>query len=69
MSYLRIVATFLKRDEAEIAKGFLETKGIHGIICGDDCGGTRPNMSLGSNIALSVQEDDLQEAKKLLANL
>lgn len=67
MSDLVVVSTFLRRHEAEMAKGLLESGGIKSTLSADDCGGLRPAMSFGSAITLSVLRSDLDRAKKILA--
>jgi hypothetical protein len=67
MSDFVVVESFLQRQEAEMAKGILDSNGIKSMISADDCGGMRPGMSFGSAINLSVLKSDLEKAKKILS--
>ena len=64
MTNLIPVKTFLYTQEAEIAKGLLEEKGIESIVSTNNISGYYPS-TLGT-IKLLVQEEDLAKAKEVL---
>jgi putative signal transducing protein len=62
----RLVGTFPKRTEAEVAHGLLASPGIAAWIAADDAGGVFPFALLGGAQVL-VEERDLEAATKVLA--
>ena len=67
MKELVNVKTFLSKDEAELAKGFLSANGIRATILSDDLGGYRPHLTFGmKGIQLQVKQSDFQKAQELL---
>ena len=59
MSDFILLKTYLNRYEAETAKGLLKEKGIEVLISADDCGGFRPDISLGmGNVRLLVPKEE-----------
>jgi hypothetical protein len=70
MSDLIKIRTFLKKYEAELAKGLLAEQEIKSIISADDCGGYRPHLPLGmGGIQLLVKKEDAEKAKEILKTL
>jgi hypothetical protein len=61
-----VLKTFLKRYEADIAKGLLDEKGITNMISDEDVGGFRTGMIIGDPIKLIVNEEDLEKAKEVI---
>lgn len=53
------------RMEANVAKGFLESEGIHAFVFVDDIGGSYP-MVLPSGVALKVPSENVEKARSLL---
>jgi hypothetical protein len=60
------VKTYWNRHEAELEKSYLSANGINAVICGDDCGGTRPALSFARGVHLLVKNDDVEKAKNIL---
>lgn len=65
MDSLVTIKSYASRPEADIAKGFLESKGIKAIIFSDDAGGSYP-MAFSSGVELKVSVDYLEKAKQIL---
>jgi hypothetical protein len=61
--------TFLNRAEAEIAKQYLDEKGIPSQINADDCAGMEQNLDFGKGIRLMVAPDLLARVQQLLQEL
>ena len=66
MSSLVCIQTYITRESAEIAKGALEANGIDAAIFADDCGGMRPHFQLTTGVRLMVNEQDAENARKVL---
>ena len=60
------VQSFGSRIEADLAKGILESVGIHAFVSADDQGGLRPSMGFTSGVDLKVQAEDFEKAKAVL---
>lgn len=64
MSELICARTYGTKEEAELAKGILESNGIHAAVSADDVGGwTHP---WNFQVELQVMETDLEEAQQIL---
>jgi len=61
-----VLKTFMKRYEADIAKGLLDEQGIDNMISDEDIGGFRTGMIIGDTIKLIVNEEDLEKAKEAI---
>lgn len=67
MRDLICIKTYNNRFEAELTRGFLETKRIKSIITADDCGGVRPELGLSTGgVHLSVKKEDVRKALEIL---
>jgi Putative prokaryotic signal transducing protein len=65
---LLVVQTFGSQQEADMAKGALESAGIDAIIQADSVGGMRPHIAWASGgIKLLVREEDEATAREILA--
>jgi Putative prokaryotic signal transducing protein len=62
---LIVVATFLNKVEADLAKGALEAADIDSLIQGDDAAGARPALSMGG-VRLLVRASDAESAREIL---
>ena len=60
------VKTFNSRIEAELAKGLLESEGIHSIVTADDQGGLVPGMAFSNGVELKVNPEDAEESRRLI---
>ena len=60
------IATFPTRDDAEIARGLLESVGIEARVVSDDAGGAFP-LPLSGGVQLVVDESDRDAAAAVLA--
>ncbi|MDD3803399.1 MAG: DUF2007 domain-containing protein [bacterium] len=65
---IALLKKFSTREEAEIAKGLLESNNIRVILKSDDASGFYPQMDLSMGVKLFVDESDLEEAKELLTS-
>ena len=65
MSDLICIKTYINREEAELARGFLETNGVGAAVFADDCGGARPHLQI-AGVRLMVGEEDVEKATQLL---
>ena len=65
---LMVVATFLNRIEAELARGALEAAQIESMVSADDAGGMRPGMWLGREVRLMVRAEDAARARNILVS-
>ena len=64
---MALVGSFPSRSAAELAAGMLRARGLRAVVSADDAGGIVPNVALGQGgWALSVADDDLEEAVALL---
>ncbi len=63
---LTIIKTFGTEIDAQVAKAFLDSKGIDSIIEKDDVGGLNPNFQMTSGVSLIVRENDKKKAVALL---
>jgi len=67
MNDLVCIKAFLTHHEAGIAKGLLENQQIESIISADDCGGWRPELTIGrGGIRLLVKASDKQKALEII---
>ena len=67
MNQFVTVKTFFYRHEAELAQGLLQEARIPSMISADDCGGFRPDLTLGmNNVRLIVPVACLAEARDRL---
>jgi putative signal transducing protein len=64
-SELVVVATFLNRIEAEMARGALEAVEIESMVSADDAGGLRPGLWM-SGVKLLVRAEDAKRAASVL---
>ena len=63
-----IVKAFGNREEAEVAKGALESAGIDAMTQADTAGRMREHLAWsGAGFQVWVREEDLEDARKLLA--
>lgn len=60
------IRVFNSRVEADLAKGLLESEGIPAHVSADDQGGLSPGMAYANGVTLKVDEEDAEEARKLL---
>ncbi len=63
---LVVIKTYVTEIDAQVAKAFLDSKGIDSIIEKDDVGGLNPNFQMTSGVSLIVREQDKTKAVKLL---
>jgi hypothetical protein len=63
---LTVIKTFSTEIDAQVAKAYLDSKGIDSIIEKDDVGGLNPNFQMTSGVSLIVREQDKKKAVKLL---
>ena len=64
------IKSYAGRDEAELARGFLEANGIRAIVSAEDCGGARPELLLGTGgVKLLVKAEDRRAALDILKNV
>lgn len=55
------------RIKADFIKVYLEDAGIEAIIQADDAGGVLPQLSFSNGVKILVPEEDLEDAKKIIA--
>ena len=61
------VTTFGNRQEAELAKGLLETLHIEAVVQGDTVGGMREHLAWsGAGFRVLVREEDAAKARDIL---
>jgi hypothetical protein len=60
------VKTFVTEIDAQVAKAFLESKGIKSIVEKDDMGGQQPSFQLTGGVSLVVRKRDRKKAIQLL---
>lgn len=66
-----VVATFLHRHQAELARGYLQQAGIRSVVSADDGGGAfgAPlTFSPSSFATVRVRSSDVEEAREILAD-
>lgn len=61
-----VVATFLTRVDADLARTALEAAEIEATVSADDVAGMRPHLWMGG-VRLLVSSNDLERAKAVLA--
>lgn len=61
-----VIRTFLTRQEAEMARGFLEAKGIAAMVISDDCGSQDPALQFVNGAKLLVERSKADEAASAL---
>ena len=67
MDDAKVVAEYTNRTQADIAKAYLEARGIEAFVKGDDLGGLRPGLSFVNRVQVLVDEENLETAKQLLS--
>ncbi|HEY4492042.1 MAG TPA: hypothetical protein VJN65_06250 [Bacteroidota bacterium] len=63
---LIVIRRFGTEIDAQVAKAYLDSKGIDSIIEKDDVGGLNPNFQMTSGVSLIVRQRDEKKAVKLL---
>lgn len=63
------IESYADRPEAEMAKGVLSANGIEAVISGDEFGGYSPAQAFTTGVQLFVNDEDFEEAKKILSEL
>jgi hypothetical protein len=63
---LVVVATFISRPQADVAKSALEAAGIEAMVVGDDAGGVQPGLWEGRGVAVVVNREDQRAAHEIL---
>jgi len=67
MADLVRIKTYQSRIEAELVKGFLESKGIKAMVSADDAGGAHPALLWATGgVRLLVKKKDIQKAIEVL---
>lgn len=66
MSELEIVEVFSYRTDAELAKGYLESRGIRTRITADDADQLYPSLGVVKGVKLLAKPVDVERAKGLL---
>lgn len=62
-----IIKTYQTRTEAEVDKGFLESRGIKSCVVADDEGGAVPYLLNATGfVKLTVSKKDYKKAYKIL---
>src|SRR3990172_878777 len=61
-----VIRRFGTEIDAQVAKAYLDSKGIDSIIEKDDVGGLNPNFQMTSGVSLIVRQRDEKKAVKLL---
>jgi glucose-6-phosphate isomerase len=64
-----VVASFGNEIEAEIAKGRLESEGIHSSLTHDDAGGMLPSLQGNAGVKILVARDQEAAARQVLESL
>ncbi len=57
--------TYHSRQDAELAKGFLEDKGIDAVLETDDAGGANPGLAFTQGVRVLVKAEDARQAEVL----
>ena len=65
MSFTEIVARFNNRQEAELAKGYLDDAAVEAIVTVDDAGGNL-GLTLDNEAVLYVRGEDAMRAREVL---
>jgi len=65
MSFTEIVARFNNRQEAELAKGYLDDAAVEAIVTVDDAGGNL-GLTLDYEAVLYVRGEDAMRAREVL---
>ena len=65
MSFTEIVARFNNRQEAELAKGYLDDAAVESIVTVDDAGGNL-GLTLDYEAVLFVRAEDRMRAREVL---
>jgi hypothetical protein len=60
------LAEYANEFDAEIARGHLESAGIHAILSRDDAGGMLPSLQEVEGVSLLVRPEDIKRARKIL---
>jgi hypothetical protein len=63
---LTLVRKYATETEAQIARAMLECEGIRAVVLTDDAGGMLPQFQMVEGVRLMVQQDDLDEAERIL---
>jgi len=64
---LKLVKSYNRELEAEMAKELLENEGIRAMVVADDCAGLYPQFqSQSKGVRLLVAPEDLEQARQLL---
>lgn len=66
MSNLVELTRFFDRPSAELLRGALQASGIEAKVMGDDMGGTRPDILMGTGVRVLVEEEVLDRAQAFL---
>ncbi len=69
MKEFKKLKIFTSKIEAEIAKSYLESKGIKSYILADDAGNMVPSQDFVSGVILLVGKNDYKNAKEILTLL
>lgn len=62
---LKTVGTYYNAASAQLAQGLLKNHGIISAVFGDVS--SYPNLTFADQVKLKVNEEDYEEAKKILA--
>jgi hypothetical protein len=65
MSFTEIVARFNNRQEAELAKGYLDDAAVESVVTVDDAGGNL-GLTLDYEAVLFVRAEDALRAREVL---
>ena len=64
---LKLLKSYNRELEAEMAKELLENEGIRAMVVSDDCAGMYPQFqSQSKGVRLLVAPDDLEKAREVL---
>ena len=63
---LACIRTYDSREEADLARGFLESNSLQADVFADDCGGWRPGLHSSEGVRLMVLQKDAERALQLL---
>lgn len=69
MGQLLEAKRFMSKPEADIAASFLHSHDIHAVVFADNEGNMAPHLTLVTAARLLVPEEDLETAKRLLAEM
>lgn len=61
-----VVATFVSRPEAELARARLEAEGIEAAVWSDDAAGLHPQLTVVEGVRLVVRNQDEDLARMIL---